>query len=1020
MRSITSTGIDLLRSCAPRSFPGHIKKWLFALAMLAFSFVSSANGGTPPDEVSGSISYPDGKPASGILVRNLTTGKTTLTDKEGKFTIAADKDDRLFIEADGFKVIDRSAAEIPAAITLEMLDLTGAGVIGKKPPVELLYMRTPSHLTAASTEALYSKDILKAPVTSLRSALTGRMAGLYSVQGSGQPGADGVSLSLRGYDPLIMIDGVVANLSIFNLDDVESVTLQKDALSTAMLGVRGSNGVLLVTTKKGKDEKHHISFTAQTSFQKSIGTVKPLKAFDYATLYNEAAINDGLPARYTQADLDHYKNGTDPFGHPDVDWRNVILKNSSRFDRYSLNASGGNKFARYYVSLEHINQTGFLITSDKNKYNTNTDFKSYVIRSNIDVSVNNNLTGGIYLLGRILNASEPGGTINAIFASLLNTPNNAYPVYNDNGSYGGNAIFQNNIMAQAVSAGYRLNYKRDMLANFYLKYKLDDITPGLWLMAKTAFNATISEDNFRGKTFAVYQMLTGPGPTVYNKYGNDGTQSNSNGIVYQGRSNYVEISAGYEKIINHKHRINALVLANRDNSVNGSDLPYTISGISGRVAYDLLEKYVAEIAFGYNGSNRYPPHGDFKRGLFPAIGLGWNMEKERFMRSQPWISRLKVFGSFGKTGWDDPGYFTYYQRFFDASGVIFGTGASGVTAITEQPLANPNIEWEKAQKFNVGVDAALFDHRLNVGVEYFNNEYYDLLQIRGLSTSLIGNDYPRENIGRNRYSGLELKLGWQQRTARGLQYFATANASWVKSKVLFSDEVFRPYEWMKRTGQRVNQFFGFIDEGLFQTTAEINTRATTVGYTPQPGDIRYKDLNSDGVIDQFDQAPIGRAEKPLFFFGLSLGAEYKGVDISLLLQGVTNRDVYAGGASFWAFQNTGLGQAYEHNLNRWTPANAATATDPRVNIGFNSNNQAASSYWVRNGDYVRLKQLEIGYNIPRRLLNRIRLDNIRVFVRGFNLFTIKSDELEDRDPEVFNGFNYPMQRLLSVGINIKL
>jgi TonB-linked SusC/RagA family outer membrane protein len=846
------------------------------------------------------------------------------------------------------------------------------------------------------------------------------MAGLFAIQGSGQPGADGASVSLRGTDPLVIIDGVVANLSIFNLEDVESVTLQKDALSTAMLGVRGSNGALLITTKKGKAERQSISFTAQSSFQKSLGAPKTLNAYDYSTLYNEALVNDGLAVKYTQADLDAFKNGTDPYGHPDINWREQVLRSNSRFDRYSLNATGGNSFARYYVSLEHVNQTGFFIKSDKNTYNTNNDFKTYVIRSNVDVSVSKTLTGGIYLLGRILNGSEPGSGTGAVIASLVNTPNNAYPLYNANGSYGGNSLFQNNIMAQVTSSGYRLNYKRDMLANFYLKQKLDGIAPGLWAQVKTAFNATLSEDNNRSKTFAVYQMITTTNPVTYNKYGVDGTQANGNGIVYTGRSNYVELSVGYDRTFNKTHGISALLLANRDNSISAGDLAYTISGISGRAVYNYKEKYVAEIAFGYNGSNRYPAHGDFKRALFPAIGLAWNMEKENFLQQQKWISRLKAYGSFGKTGWDDPGYFSYIQRFFDANSVYFGTSASTVTSITEQALANKKIDFEKANKFNAGIDAGLFNNQLGFSFELFSNKFYDLLQIRGRSISMIGNDYPRENIGQNRYNGAEVKLSWQKNTSGGLQYFAAANASILKTTVLYSDEVFRNYDWMKRTGQAIGQLFGYEAIGLFQSASEIAGSATTVGYAAQPGDIKYKDLNSDGVIDQFDVKPIGRAGKPLAFFGLSLGAEYKGFDVSALIQGVVNRDLYVGGSSIWAFQNGGFGQAYENNLNRWTPATAATATYPRLNIGVNSNNQVQSSYWIRSGDYVRLKQVEIGYSIPQNLLKHIKLQTIRLFARGYNLFTIQAKELDDRDPEITSGFSYPMQRLLNLGINIKL
>lgn len=886
--------------------------------------------------------------------------------------------------------------------------------------IQLIYTTSPARLTAASTGTLYTGDILKAPVTSAKSALTGRLAGLYTIQSSGQPGADGASVLLHGVDPIVIVDGVVANLSVFNLEDIESITLQKDALSTAMLGVRGSNGALVITTRKGKIEKQSISFTAQTSFQHPLGAPKVLSAYDYASLYNEALTNDGLPIKYTQADLDAYKNGTDPYGHPDVNWRDQIIKPSSRFDRYSLHATGGNRFARYYVSLEHVNQTGFLIKSEKNTYNTNNDFNTYVIRSNVDISVNKNLTGGIYLLGRILNGSEPGSTTGSILSSMVNTPNNAYPVYNDNGSYGGTSQFQNNMLAQAISSGYRLNYKRDMLANFYLKQKLDNVLKGLWLQAKTAFTATLSEDNARNKSFAVYQMITSVTPTTYNKYGTDGTQANGNGIAYQGRSNYVELAAGYDRTIANHHTINAQLLANRDNSVSNSDLSYTISGLSTRFSYNYKEKYVVEGTAGYNGSNRYPPHGAYKRKFFPAIGLAWNMDKENFFASQNVISKLKLFTSYGKTGWDDAGYFTYIQRFFDASSVYFGTSAASQTAITEQPLANPNLDVEKAKKFNIGVDASLLKNKLGVVVEYFNNKYYDLLQIRGRSIAMIGNDYPRENMGSNRYNGADITLSWQSQPTNKIQFYSILTTSILKTKVLFNDEVYRAYDWMKRTGQPVGQVFGYEADGLFQSASQITGSATTVGYSPQPGDIKYKDLNADGVIDQFDIKPIGRVGKPLLFYGLSIGFTYAGFDVSALIQGVQNRDVYLGGNSIWAFQNGGFGQAYENNLNRWTASTASVASYPRVNIGVNSNNQAQSSYWLRNGDYVRLKQVEIGYNLPQAIIKNVRLKNSRLFLRGYNLVTIASKELDDRDPEITSAFSYPMQRLVNFGISIKL
>ncbi|TDH24524.1 SusC/RagA family TonB-linked outer membrane protein [Segetibacter sp. 3557_3] len=959
------------------------------------------------------------KPIPGVQLFVSGTGATATTVANGTFSITAQPGDTLLVDHPGFRSLRYVLSE---ATTIELLLERDNGIVARDVnPVQLIYHSVPANLSVASTDVIYSPEILKSPTSNFRNTLTGRLAGLYTLQSSGLPGSDGASFSLRGQTPVVVIDGVIANLTQFDLEEIESITVVKDALGAAMLGVRGSGGAVVVSTKKGRPERQQISFTAQTAVQESLGFPKALNAFDYATLYNEARVNDGSTPLYPDSVLQAYKNQSNSLAYPDVNWRDEITNRTSTFNRYTLSATGGNRYARYYVSLEHLNQSGFFKTVDSNAYNTNNSFKSYVIRSNVDVSITSKLTGGIYLLGRILNANEPGAGTPSILVNLLNTPANAYPLLNANGSFAGTSQFQNNLLAQTIGSGYRQNYKRDMLVNVYLKRTLDEITPGLWMQAKVAYYNTLSEDQNRSKTFAVYQRAG----TGYTTFGANGTQANAQSIAYQGRTDYEEFSIGYDRTFNNAHGLSAIVLANRDNSTDGFiNVPYTIIGTSGRVAYNYKGKYILEGAYGLNGSNRYPDNGATKVGFFPSVGFGWNINQEDFLKNTRWISRLKLFGSYGKTGNDNPGNFTYIQRYFDGPSVIFGTAASGNTAITEQTLANRNITFEKASKLNLGLNAAFFNDQLAVGVEYFSNRYYDLLMQRGRNTSLIGNNYPNENIGINRYKGWEAKLSWQK-AVKDFEFFASANATLVRSEVLYSDEVFQRYDWMKRTGQPVGQRFGYIAESLFSTNAEITSSAKIEGYSPRPGDIKYKDLNSDGIINQFDITAIGRT-KPLVYYGLSLGASWKGFDISALIQGVQNRNIYMGGinpnslsSSYWAFQNNGLGQAFEHHLDRWTPQTAATATYPRLNIGVNDNNQANSSYWVRSGDYLRLKNAEIGYALPASLTGKFKLKTVRVFANGFNLLTASSSEIMGRDPETFDGETYPLQRVFNFGINIK-
>jgi TonB-linked SusC/RagA family outer membrane protein len=888
--------------------------------------------------------------------------------------------------------------------------------------VKFPYYSTPANLTAASTDVVYNKDLIKSPVTSPYSAIVGRLAGMNFGQSSGQPLQDAAGFQLHGRTPIVLIDGVARNLNTIDLEEIESITILKDAVSTAMLGVRGANGALSIVTKKGTIAKSTISLTVQNGTQKGLGLVKPLSAYDYALLKNEAIDNEFKTnptfngVKYSPADLQAYQAGGDSV-HPNVNWQNQLFNKTAPITRYNLSANGGNSFSRYYVSLEHLTQNGFLKTDDANNYSTNNFLKSYSVRTNIDLNLSPKLTAGISLFGRVINTNEPGGNgggINDIYSGIINTPNNAYPVYNKNGSFYGNSNFLTNLQAQSTGAGYLANYTRDILTDLYVKRTLDELVKGLWVKARVSYTSTASELFDRGKNIVVYQSNGSGG---YNQFGTIVLQRNNNSVTSQGRTNYAELSAGYSHTFEQKHGVDVLLLANRDNSQFNGDLPYTFSGTSGRLSYNYNRKYVIEAAFGYNGSNRYPDGKNQTRyGFFPSAGAAWNITNEKFAENLKWLSTLKLYGSYGKTGWDNPGYFSYLQRYNNNSNVFFGTSSTSNGTLVQSTLANTDITWEKAYKLTFGLQGSLIKNKLAFTAEYYHNKYSDLLQQRGRTTGILGTNYPNENIGENLYKGYDFQLSWQD-TKRSLTYFISANATVQKSEVLYADEVIQPYDYMKRTGNRVGRGFGYVADGLFQTQAEINGAATILGYKPQPGDIRYKDLNGDGFINQFDQKAIG-TDKPFMAYGINLGFSVKGFDFSALLQGVANRDIYlpSNGNAFFPFQNGGLGQAYENNLNRWTPANP-TASEPRASIGSNTNNQTFSSYWLRKGDFMRLKNLEIGYTLPANLVAKTPLESVRLFANGLNLVTWSGLE-GDRDPEVFG--TYPIQRVVNFGINIKL
>jgi TonB-linked SusC/RagA family outer membrane protein len=495
----------------------------------------------------------------------------------------------------------------------------------------------------------------------------------------------------------------------------------------------------------------------------------------------------------------------------------------------------------------------------------------------------------------------------------------------------------------------------------------------------------------------------------------------------QSRQSYVEASFGYNRIFNNIHSIDAVLLANSDNNVYGGNIGYNVAGFASRGSYTYKEKYIAELALSYNGSNYYGTGTHFKFGFLPVVGLGWNISKEDFMKDS-WFNSLKLSANYGKTANDNPGYFSYIQRIFDGAGALFGTGVASNATLTEAAINNPNITFEKANKLNLTLQGAIANSRLNFVVDYYNNKYTDMLIVRGRNTGLLGNFYPSENVGQYNYSGFDFQLSWQQPAKNGFSYYVAANAGLQNSKSVFTDEPMQRNPWMQRTGQRVGQAFGFIADGLYRSQAEVDNRvqngyATVAGYQPQVGDIKLRDLGGpepntpDGIINQFDQTAIG-PKNPFITYGLDLGFTYKSFDFSALIQGVANYSVNLSGNSYYEFQNNGFGQAYEHHLDRFTPATAATATYPRLSIGNNVNNQTFSTFWFQRADYARLKNLQVGFTLPARYANAVRLKSLRLFATGTNLITITRLK-GGFDPENFNG-SYPLQRLINLGVNVKL
>lgn len=1012
--------------------------------LLFASFLLTNQGEAQPlsgrTTIKGQVVNSYGNPINEVSVKVKGNSEWIKTDANGSFEINANLHDKLIFNCPGYDETEEVVKEQEMSVRLN------ESYLQEPDTINVLYERRPKNQVIGSISTVYNNQLITTPATQYTFGLAGRLAGFYVQQNSGWPsfrdvhlvnpgwlwpelaaGASGMPgpndntqmlLSLRGQTPVTIIDGVQRSFYSMPPEDIESISVLKDGLSTILLGQRSSRGVLLITTKRSQRGKPQISFTGQTGLQSPLDLPEPVPAYKYAWLYNEGMLNSGRNPIYSEQDFRLYSDGSDPMGHPDVNWYKTVLRDNAPMSRYNLNIGGGGNVARYTMSAGYMNQQGLFKQDPGTPYKTNASIDRYTINTHIDVDVNKYFNVGLTLFGRIEGSNQPGAGVPAIMSALMTTPNNANPVFNPNGSLAGNQTFTNNVYGLATNTGYISGRSRDVMANLDMKYNFDQWVPGLWtkLMANISVSSINSID--RSKMFSVYGLAVQPsGDTTYNVYGSPYDQRNAFRLTAFAEYVYGQASIGYDHDFDNNNHLNLMIMADQRQETVGFDLPNTFTNLAARASYGIGNKYFIEGATNYSGYDRFPPGNRF--GLFYAGGVKWNMAEENFMKDNfSWIDRFNWNITYGKTANANVGYFVYEQAFNGVTvDTYFGNAVSQATAeIT--PLANPHVTWEKANKYDVNADISMFKNRLELNIGYFNHKYYDLMWLRGKANPMLGNSYPLENIAKARYSGWELEFTYKNRIGR-FNWFVTGNGSLMKTKVLYLDEARREYPWNMRTGQPVGQIFGYIADGLYQTQQDVVNSAHISGITPLPGDIKYEDLNGDGVIDDFDVAPIGTT-KPQIFYGVTGGFNFRGISVSVLLQGVKNRDIMFSGVGTMSFYNFTNGQAWEHDLGRWTPQTASDATSPRVNAGFNQNSMVASSYWLRSGDYFRIKNVEVGYSLPYYWLKSLNLGEIYIFTNGLNLFTHSKNPGVDPEisPEV-SGAVYPIVRIVNFGVRVR-
>ena len=892
---------------------------------------------------------------------------------------------------------------------------------------KVAYGMQPKWMTTGAVSSVRGNE-LKSFVPNIANMLNGRIPGLVVQQWGCEPGADSPAMNARGVNTygsgtglFIVIDGFQSTEAYFQQltpQEIESITLLKDASATAIYGSKGANGVLLITTKRGTSDKIKINFSIQSGFQQPLRLPEFLGAYDYATLYNEALVNDGKSPFYTPMDLEAYKTGNDPIFHPDVDWYGTILRKAAPITNYNFTASGSNEYFRYFVLLNVLDDRSlYRKAGNVSDFSKNGTYTSYNFRTNIDVKLSKRLQGAITLGGTIEDKTNPGTSENTsgMFDLMSSIAPNAFPVYVSTGMYGGNSMYSNPL-GDLMQTGYTSYNGRSLQAIFQLKGDLGFITPGLSVNGAVGFNTYFKSYSKKSRQYARYSVdRDNADEIIYTTYGQNTSLAGDESSSSQWRDYSLQASLNYNRTFNGLHNIDAIYLGSyNDYVVTGTDLSYKNIAMGGRVTYSYDKRYIGEFSFGYNGTENFPKGHRF--GFFPAGSLGWILSNEAFLKGNPILNYLKLRASYGIVGNDNIGGIRYmFDQYYDGYGYHLGNSNNVQDGLVQGKLANPDVTWEKEKKFNVGFEATLVN-KIDVSFDYFIQKRSNILsQPYRTVPDYLGISRPDINIGKVDNKGLETSIRYNGIGKKDLTYFVETSLWYAKNKVVYNAEAIQENEYLYGTGRIVGQPFVLEAIGFFKDEDDILKSPTQTFTDVRPGDIKYKDQNKDGKIDSNDYYPIGYTSMPQITLGLHGGITFKGFDMDIFFQGAANRTVYCGGKYYHAFQNDGKISSIA--LGRWTPETAETATYPRLSSENNLNNYQASSFWQKNGNFLKLRSLEIGYTLPFQLSRKINLEKVRIFANGTNLFSL--DHMDGfTDPETMSG--YPALRIISFGLSIQL
>ncbi|SDG75066.1 TonB-linked outer membrane protein, SusC/RagA family [Pedobacter terrae] len=884
--------------------------------------------------------------------------------------------------------------------------------------------RSRAELNYAQSSLRYNQ-LTQVPISNLSGLLAGRLSGFLFRWTGNQPGGGNVSYQIRGKSsyaqgatPAFLVDGIERDFEDMDISEIESVTVLKDAAGLNWYGLNGGNGAILVTTKRGKIGENLISFDAQGGFQSASNLIKPLNSFDFATLYNRGLTNVGQAPAYNDAALEGYKNHTNPYLYPDNNYLDRFLSKRAATQRYALTFSGGSNRVRYFSSVSYFNQQGLLKETETPNYDSNYGYKRYNFRINLDYDVTKTLTLTLLAGVRSEVRNDVGDGTSTVLSNLYNLPPNAFPILNADGSYGGTSLFQSNPLGQLQSTGFSRTTTNILLASIMADQKMDFITKGLSANLFFSYDGYGNYGDGLSQNYAVFNQTVTPVQTYRTPaviaYRTAAFQTNT-------KNNELWFGLDYNRTFATDHQIKANVRAQQYVSAAVDRLDYRSRMIVGRADYSFKQRYRLGFTGSYSGSENYAPGRRF--GFFPAVSAGWLISKEDFMKGASVISYLKLRGSYGRSGnigptYDASGnvvrlpYRTLFTR--DAGPFLGSTFSTSTTARLVSPAGNPLTTWEKIDRLNLGTDVDFLKGALSFSVDYFDEKRTDILGPANLP-GIVGIAIAQVNSGKVSSKGFDASGTFHKKIGEVL-ISTNANFTYAKNIILERTENVLPNQ--STIGRYVNGGNYYIAEGIFQSQAEINASPKqTLSSLVVPGDLKYRDVNNDKIIDANDAISSDYTDIPKIYYGFGFNIRYKQFDLGAQFQGVGGRTVdvsdivYAG--------PNGLNQL---SLDTWTPATAATAKYPRIGISDNGNNTANSTFWLYSGDFLKLRSAEIGYSTPQSFNQRLRFKGARIFVSGNNIFSISKLGELGIDPETPNAgrfSSYPYVKTFAIGLNVK-